>query len=679
MAATRRGNLAPPTSNAPASITRPPGARRRTAAATRSPPNARTVDLDAGRRLRRPAVAARGQRAPHWPNSTPRSSSASRPWSRCRTTSATRSPNWPRCKSAQEARGRLCLAGNAAARGARAGTRRGDGCASAGSIPPARRRSLQVEPGWENAVESALGQLVEGVLVESPETLVDALGELGDGRLALVASEAGDEAFLRIRSHRRCRPRAIRRILAACAWPKPWPTRAHCNRSSATAIGHHPRRRTPRRRLGRRACGAAKQGACCARRTYRALRAEIETLSRREHELDRGLTAWRDRALAAEQQREDAQRSLHQAHRGVAEPPASCRATRASSTVRANASPGSRPKPRNWRRSSPTAMPSPRCAARWKPVARMAELETGRAAPDAERQGLAQTLDAARNAARSARDAAHAAALSLESQRAQVVALAQSPGTHGRAARPARQPPGELAAQLSDGDSPVASLENERWCRVGEARRRRPRARGRARRARRHRQRPARVRADPPPARRTGHRQARGHRPAPARPAGAGHPRPAAGRGGVGLGFRAREVVATLADDADAAVWERRSPTSTPGCAGSSRSTRRDPGTRRGRAAQGIPSTRRTPTSPPRWKRWKRRSTKIDRETRGRFKDTFDKVNSGMQELYRACSAAATPSSNPRRGPLDAGVAIMARPPGKRACQHLAAVRRRRR
>src|SRR5690606_38837927 len=39
--------------------------------------------------------------------------------------------------------------------------------------------TLTVDEGWENAVESALGQLIEGVLVEAPETLVDAIGELG--------------------------------------------------------------------------------------------------------------------------------------------------------------------------------------------------------------------------------------------------------------------------------------------------------------------------------------------------------------------------------------------------------------------------------------------------------------------------------------------------------------------
>src|SRR3546814_16947138 len=54
---------------------------------------------------------------------------------------------------------------------------------------------LEVEAGWENAVEGALGPLIEGVLVDSPQALVAALGDLGDGRLALVSSAAGDADF----------------------------------------------------------------------------------------------------------------------------------------------------------------------------------------------------------------------------------------------------------------------------------------------------------------------------------------------------------------------------------------------------------------------------------------------------------------------------------------------------
>src|SRR3546814_10894786 len=54
---------------------------------------------------------------------------------------------------------------------------------------------LEVEAGWENAVEGPLGQLIEGVLVDSPEALVAALGDLGEGRHALVSAAAGDADF----------------------------------------------------------------------------------------------------------------------------------------------------------------------------------------------------------------------------------------------------------------------------------------------------------------------------------------------------------------------------------------------------------------------------------------------------------------------------------------------------
>ncbi|HET7125564.1 MAG TPA: chromosome segregation protein SMC, partial [Lysobacter sp.] len=336
-------------------------------------------------------------------------------------------------KSAQEARGRLASletlqhAALGQEQGAAMEWLRQRGLDSAVRVGA----SLAVEPGWENAVESALGQLVEGVLVESPETLVDALGELGEGRLALVSPDAGDEAFPPDSLAAKVRgPRAIRRILAKLRFAE---TLADA-RALQSKLGDGESIIT---RGGERLgagwvrvlrSGAAKQGALLREKEMQALRGEIETLSKREHELDRGLTAWRDRALAAEQQREHAQRSFHQAHRSVSElagllqshqgrlDGARERIARieADSEQLAQTLTDSNAQARDARGALETA------------VARMAELETGRAALETERNGLAQTLDAARMSARASRDAAHAAALSLESQRAQVVALAQS-------------------------------------------------------------------------------------------------------------------------------------------------------------------------------------------------------------------------------------------------------------
>jgi len=58
---------------------------------------------------------------------------------------------------------------------------------------------------------------------------------------------------------------------------------------------------------------------------------------------------------------------------------------------------------------------------------------------------------------------------------------------------------------------------------------------------------------------------------------------------------------------------------------------------------------------------------KIDRETRTRFKDTFDRVNSGLQELFpRVFGGGHAYLEMTGEDLLDTGVAIMARPPGKR-------------
>ncbi len=65
--------------------------------------------------------------------------------------------------------------------------------------------------------------------------------------------------------------------------------------------------------------GSAQQGALLRERDIQALRGEIETLQARERELESLLVQLRDRTLAAEQQREDAQRTLYMAHRSVSE------------------------------------------------------------------------------------------------------------------------------------------------------------------------------------------------------------------------------------------------------------------------------------------------------------------------------------------------------------------------
>jgi len=58
---------------------------------------------------------------------------------------------------------------------------------------------------------------------------------------------------------------------------------------------------------------------------------------------------------------------------------------------------------------------------------------------------------------------------------------------------------------------------------------------------------------------------------------------------------------------------------------------------------------------------------KIDRETRTRFKETFDKVNAGLQRMFpRLFGGGHAYLELTGEDLLDTGVAVMARPPGKR-------------
>jgi len=58
---------------------------------------------------------------------------------------------------------------------------------------------------------------------------------------------------------------------------------------------------------------------------------------------------------------------------------------------------------------------------------------------------------------------------------------------------------------------------------------------------------------------------------------------------------------------------------------------------------------------------------KIDKETRTRFKETFDKINIGLQDLFpKVFGGGHAYLEMTGEDLLDTGVAIMARPPGKR-------------
>ncbi|WP_133478710.1 chromosome segregation protein SMC [Cognatilysobacter segetis] len=532
--------------------------------------------------------------------------------------------------------------------------------------------SLDVDAGWETAVETALGQLIEGVLVDRPESLATALDALGEGRLALVARDGGDAAYPSTSLASRVRgPAAIRAMLA----------RVHGADDVASAlamISGLPAGDLVITRSGERLgagwvqvvrASAATQGALLREREIQSLRSEIDGLVLRERELDALLIELRDQVLVAEQHREDAQRGLYMAHRAVSElggqlqsqqgkvDAARGRIERIDAELAqlAETLESAREQSRLARSNQEDA------------VVRMSELEDTRGELENERRRFTEMRDGARNAAREARDAAHALALTVESQRAQLAGLTQALDrmTGQRGQLDSRL--GELAAQLADGDAPVRELEEQRQVALEQ----RVLAEQKLTAARTaldgidHELRGFELIRQQRDEQALQQREAIGQRRLEQQALAL-----KAEQLSVAVaeaGFILDEVTATLTDEMEPQVWERTvaeldarlrrlEPVNLAAIAEHAEAAQRKDYL----DAQDIDLRTALETL-------EDAIRKIDRETRGRFKDTFDRVNSGMQELYpRLFGGGHAYLELTGEDLLDTGVAIMARPPGKR-------------
>ncbi|GGK04816.1 chromosome segregation protein SMC [Luteimonas terricola] len=577
-------------------------------------------------------------------------------------------------KLAQEARGRLSSletlqhAALGQEQGAAVAWLRQRGLDSATRVGEA----LEVEEGWENAVEGALGQMIEGVLVESPEALVEALADLGDGRIALVSADTGDADFAPTSLAARVRgPLAIRRLLA----------RLHVADSLADAralqAGLEPGDSVITRdgeRLGAGwlrvlRSGAARQGALLREREIQGLRERIEQLQAREGELEEALASGRERLLAAEQAREDAQRQLYHAHRSVSELAGRLQGQQGRLDAARNrieridaelaqlgeSIAGSGEQARESRGRLEDA------------VSRMAELEGSRRELDAERARLSAARDEARTAARESREEAHALALQLETQRTQANGLRQALQRMGGQRGQLDSRLGEISTQLAAGDTPVDGLEQQRQAALAE-RVNAEQVLAQARSALdgidaglRDYEQVRHQRDEQAIAQREAIAQRRLDQQALVIHA------EQLGAAVVEAGFVLDDVVAGLADDAEAGTWGRM-------VADFDAKLRRLEPVNLAAIQEHAEAAQRKEYLDSQdadlnsaLETLEDAIRKIDRETRGRFKDTFDRVNSGVQEIYpRLFGGGHAYLELTGEDLLDTGVAIMARPPGKR-------------
>lgn len=531
---------------------------------------------------------------------------------------------------------------------------------------------LTVESGWENAVESALGQLIEGVLVDAPEQLVGALAELGDGRIALVSADQGPLQVAPTSLAAKVEgPTAIRRLLArlhaAEDLEQARALQASLGEGDSVITRGGERLGEGWVRVSR--SGAAKQGALLREREIVSLREQIDTLQEREAELENRLAGFRDQLLAGEQQREDAQRQLYVAHRSVSELGGQLQSQQGkveAARTRIDRIEGELSQLLETLDASREQVREAR-ARLDEAVNSMGDLESVRHALESERRQLGEARDRAREAARSVRESSHSLALTLESQRTQVASLSQALERMSTQRGQLDSRLGELHSQLDDGDSPVLTLEAEHQNALGE-RVRADRVLGEARTLLEG------IDAELRTFEQTRHQRDEQALAQRERISQRKLDQQALVLSAEQLtasvekaGFMLQDVINTLPEDARISDWEqtvhqidgrmrRLEPVNLAAIQeygeASQRSEYLD--------AQNTDLTTALETL-------EDAIRKIDRETRGRFKDTFDRVNAGVQQLYpRLFGGGHAYLELTGEDLLDTGVTIMARPPGKR-------------
>ena len=327
--------------------------------------------------------------------------------------------------------------------------------------------ALEVEAGWETAVETVLGSLLEAVTVDSADGWFDALGSLSQGRVALV-STAGGRALAPAGSlaSKVKGPDAVLRLLAK--------VRVADDSASARALlaGLGDDEAVILRsgewlgngwlRVVR--SGEAQQGALARESEIKQLRAEIEALGSIEQRTNEALTLMRDKLLEAEQLREDAQRTMYLSHRGVSELAGQLQGLRSRlETAQARVAHIDTELATLGQTLAESQTQAREARTRLsEALQKMTGHEDERQQLDALRRSLSAAREAARDSAREAREAAHQLALTLESQRARVLALTQSLARMGSQRAQLELRLNELLGQLAEGDAPITRLQGER-------------------------------------------------------------------------------------------------------------------------------------------------------------------------------------------------------------------------
>lgn len=325
--------------------------------------------------------------------------------------------------------------------------------------------TLQVDAGWERAVETVLDGWLDAVLLDAPHAHAGDFGSLDAAVVLMAESEAFDAPHGSLAQHVRG-PAAARALLARVR------TGESLDAARSMAANLAPGESIVTRdgewfgygyaRVQRGA--GAQVGVLAREREIREATARLEALEREIDMHGEALETGKQQRIDADHAREEAQRELYTAHRRLAEVSGQLQSHRG----RMDSANERLARVAQELEEVVTKLDADQEQAREArkrlegALEHMSDLERRRHELDGERRKLLEAREEARMNAREAHDAAHQLALSIESRRTTVAALEQSLSRMSGQLAQLESRRAEVAAQLESSSDPLAGLEDER-------------------------------------------------------------------------------------------------------------------------------------------------------------------------------------------------------------------------
>ncbi|HUA80727.1 MAG TPA: chromosome segregation protein SMC, partial [Dyella sp.] len=533
---------------------------------------------------------------------------------------------------------------------------------------------LQVEAGWETAVETVLSGFIDSVLVDGAHDLAKEFHSLSNADVALLdGAEGGAATAGTLAAHVRGPASAIAMLGHVLTAENIDDAHRRVSGLSALAPYQSVITRTgewlgPGWASVRRGQGN-QLGVLAREREIRTLNEQVEALEARIEEAGARLDDLRTSKFEAERARDDAQRELYNAHRRQSELAGQLQSHRGKvETARARAEKVASELSALIEQMDELQTQTRDARARLdESVNNMGDLEDQRRELENERRALLEAREEARMNAREAADQAHALALSMESKRSSLTSLEQALARMDSQIRLIEARRTEIAEQLAAGSDPIAELETERQTyldqrllvdrQLVEARRALEDCDIEFRKLEQQRHNLEQELA--------GLREKMSEQKLAAQALQMRADQLAEAIAASGLDLET--LLSELAEDVDATQWRQQLADL------AQKIARLEPVNLAAIQEHAEQSERKTYldnqladlTSA--METLENAIKKIDRETRQRFKETFDRVNAGVQELFpRLFGGGHAYLELTGDDLLSTGVSIMARPPGKR-------------